>query len=97
KFTIRPTMAAAPITSAGCFSPLGPGHHLPSFALRPNTRLLTAVYRNPAYIHLPRTLSAGLEWWRRSRNRPVGQLVKSAISQHVGRQWAIVQMIRLGT
>src|ERR1700738_1882834 len=41
-------------------------HHLPSCSLRPNTPLLTAVYRNPAYIHLPRTLSAGPEWWCRA-------------------------------
>src|SRR5664279_2843391 len=96
KFTIRPTMAAAPITSAGCFSPLGPGHHLPSFALRPNTRLLTAVYRNPAYIHLPRTLSAGLEWWRRSRNRPAPNLPRHETAQRAYARWAVSWRGRLG-
>jgi hypothetical protein len=38
------------------------GHHLPSCSLWPNTRLPREVCRNRAYIHSPRTLSAGPEW-----------------------------------
>jgi hypothetical protein len=45
-------------------------HHRPSFSLRPNIPPPTAAYRNPAYIYLPRTLSAEPEWWCRFRNRP---------------------------
>jgi hypothetical protein len=58
-----------------------PWHPRPSFSLRPNTPLPTAVYRNRAYIPLPRTLSAEPEVWCRFRNRPAHIHLRSETAQ----------------